>query len=145
MLKFVNDVLGQAPPRFYTRAIIFNEWGRDTIAPTAVCALIRHAVTCYVRELFVMESQGRLFRWQRVFAATLVSFRAAVLRYSQKIRMHYVSRRYTNKQSRVSEDSLTRFAQLVTFSLADYSYQLTSALTAAVRKARDDAELDANS
>ena len=58
--------------------------------------------------------------------------------------MHYISRRYTNKQSRVSENSLTRFAQLVTFNLADYSYQLTSALTAAVRKARDEAEIDAN-
>ena len=35
-------------------------------------------------------------------------------------------------------------AKLVTFNLADYSYQLTPALTAAVRKARDEAELDAN-
>ena len=33
---------------------------------------------------------------------------------------------------------------LATFSLADYSYQLTSALSAAVRKARDEAELDTN-
>ena len=91
-----------------------------------------------------MESQGRLFRWQRVFAATLISFRAAVLRYSQKIRMHYVSKRYTNKQSRVSENSLTRFAQLVTFSSADYSYQLTSALTSAVSNARAVAEINTN-
>ena len=49
--------------------------------------------------------------------------------------MHHVSRQLTNKQDRVSEESLTRFAQLVTFDRADYSYQLTPKLLDAVAQA----------
>ena len=137
---FTTDIFGLAPPRNFTRAIIFNQWTSDTIAPPAVCALIRHAVNCFYRDFVLIETQVSPFAWERTFARTLRSYRAAVLRYAQKIRMHHVSRQLTNKQDRVAEDSLTRFAQLVTFSRTNYSYQLTPKLLRAVSRANSAAD-----
>ena len=137
---FTTDIFGLAPPRNFTRAIIFNQWTSDTIAPPAVCALIRHAVNCFYRDFVLIETQVSPFAWERTFARTLRSYRAAVLRYAQKVRMHHVSRQLTNKQDRVAEDSLTRFAQLVTFSRTNYSYQLTPKLLRAVSRANSAAD-----
>ena len=123
-----------------TRAIIFNTWAPDTIAPPAVCALIRHAVGCFYRDFVLVETQNNPLTWQRTFSRTLCNYRAAVLRYAQKIRMHHVSRQLTNKQDRVPEESLTRFAQLVSFDRADYSYQLTPELLRAVAQANSAAD-----
>ena len=101
VFNFITTVIGDPPPRSRTEAIIFNMWTRDHLGSESVesaCALLRHAFGCFYNAFSKVDLEQKLFSTPLVFHKTLLSFRSAVLRYAQTIRILYLQRRYHRTQ-----------------------------------------------
>ena len=97
----------------------------------------------------LVDTQGRAFNWVFTFARTLRRFRSAVNEYGEEIRRFHISRRYSaltepdfhgpgpsrQRVDKVSEETRTQFAALLTISRDDHSFSLTQAFTDAVEAA----------
>ena len=68
-------------------AIIFNMWTRDHLGSEPACAFLRHAFGCFYNVFSKVDLEHKLFSTPLVFHKTLLSFRSAVLRYAQTIRI----------------------------------------------------------
>ena len=128
------------------RAIIFNQWTATALGPPMACAFIRHAYGNMYHDFSLVDTQGRPFNWIFTFAKTLRRFRSAVNRYGEEIRRFHISRRYSaltepdfhgpgsgrQRVDKVSEETRTQFAALLTISRDDHSFSLTQAFTNAI-------------
>ena len=125
--------------------IIFNQWTATALGPLAACAFVRHAYGNMYHDFSLVDTQGRTFNWVFTFAKTLRRFRSAVHRYGEGIRRFHISRRYSAlteqtwdpgparpRVDKVSEETRTRFATLLTISSHDHSFSLTQAFTGAI-------------
>ena len=72
-----------APP-LREKAIIFNEWKRNELAPPSACALIRHAYGQMYRDFTLVDTQSRPFNWKVVFARTLRRFHETLRQIAQR-------------------------------------------------------------
>ena len=70
-------------------------WTRDDLGSESACAFLRHAFGCFYNAFSKVDLEQKLFSTPHVFHKTLLSFRSAVLRYAQTIRILYLQRRYT--------------------------------------------------
>ena len=147
VFKFCSRVLNAPTPGDRERAIIFNQWTAATLGPTMACAFIRHAYGNMYHDFSLADpdTQGRDFNWVFTFAKTLRRFRSAVNRYGESIRRFHISRRYSalteqdwdpsrgrQRVDKVSEETRTQFAALLTISRDDHSFSLTQAFTDAI-------------
>ena len=133
--SFVQVVLGMPYQQYLDRLIIFNEVRPNTLASTEACAFIRHAVNRFYRDFAMVDTHDHHFEWERTFADAMHSFRDAVLAWAQSIRIFTTHRRYTNRKKRVSQNTLTQFSKLVTFSDEGYTFTLTPAFQHAITQA----------
>ena len=78
IFKFISTVMRESAPPLREKAIIFNEWKRNELAPPSACALIRHAYGQMYRDFTLVDTQSRPFNWKIIFARTLRRFRSAV-------------------------------------------------------------------
>ena len=117
------------------RLIIFNVVRPNVMASTEACAFIRHAVNCFYRDFAMVDTHDRYFMWERTFADAVHSFRNAVLAWAQSIRIFTTHRRYTSQKKQVSQNTLTQFSKLVTFSDEGYTFKLTPAFQHAITQA----------
>ncbi len=85
-----TTVIGDPPPQFRPAAIIFNMWHRDHLGSESACAFLRHAFGCFYNAFSKVDLEQKLFSPPLVFHKTLLSFRSAVLRYAQTIRILYI-------------------------------------------------------
>ena len=154
-LNFASNVLHAPPPSDRERAIIFNQWTATTLGPPAACAFIRHAYGNMYHDFSLVDTQGKDFNWIFTFAKTLRRFRSAVNRYGESIRRFHISRRYSAlteltwdpgparpRVDKVSEETRTRFATLLTISSHDHSFTLTQAFTDAIDAAERKEDLE---
>ena len=136
---FVKDVLGAQHEQYLDRLIIFNTI-RNEMASTETCAFVRHAVNCFYRDFAMVDTHDKTFTWQLTFADTVHSFRNAVYRWAETIRIFTAVRRYSNKKKKnVPLDTLNRFNTLVTFSDAGLYFKLTPQFQQAITRADADA------
>ena len=127
-------MLGERHEQYLDRLIIFNTI-RNEMASTEACAFIRHAVNRFYRDFAMVDTHDRYFMWERTFAEAMYSFRSAVLAWAQSIRVFTANRRYTNQKRQVSQDTLTQFNKLVTFSDEGCTFTLTPAFQHAITQA----------
>ena len=134
VFSFIATVIGDPPPRSRPDAIIFNMWNRDDIGSESACAFLRHAFGCFYDAFSKVDLELKLFSTPLVyFHKTLLSFRSAVLRYAQTIRILYLQRRYTTLRTKLPpKESRERFKALVVIQETFYDFELTAAFTQAI-------------
>ncbi len=89
-------------------------WTRDHLGSESACAFLRHAFGCFYNAFSKVDLEQKLFSTPLVFHKTLLSFRSAVLRYAQTIRILYLQRRYTTLRLKLPpKESRDRFKALV--------------------------------
>ena len=131
-LRFTT-VIGDPLPQNRTHAIIFNMWNRDDLGSESACAFLRHAFGCFYNAFSKVDLELKLFSTPLVFHKTLLSFRSAVLRYAQTIRILYLQRRYTTLRTKLPpKESRDRFKALVVIQETFYDFELTAAFTRAI-------------
>ena len=130
----------ESAPPLREKAIIFNEWKRNELAPPSACALLRHAYGQMYRDFTLVDTQSRPFNWKITFARTLRRFRSAVHRYAVSIRHFRAHRRFTSQPQQVPEEALKKFETLVVFDTPEYTFRLTQAFVGAVDAAEADAD-----
>jgi hypothetical protein len=59
----LSTVMRESAPPLREKAIIFNEWKRNELAPPNACALIRHAYGQMYRDFTLVDTQSRPFNW----------------------------------------------------------------------------------
>ena len=133
--NFTVTVLGTPHQMYLDRLIIFNTVRPNEMASAEACAFIRHAVNCFYKDFAMVDTHDRYFMWERTFADSMHSFRSAVLAWAQSIRIFTTNRRYTNQKKQVSQDTLTQFSKLVTFSDEGCTFTLTPAFQHAIKQA----------
>ena len=133
VFNFITTVIGDPPPQFRTAAIIFNMWTRDHLGSESACAFLRHAFGCFYNAFSKVDLEHKLFSTPHVFHKTLLSFRSAVLRYAQTIRILYLQRRYTTLRTKLPpKEARDRFKALVVIQETFYDFELTTAFTQAI-------------
>ena len=145
VFKFCSNVLHAPTSGDREHAIIFNQWSATALGPPAACAFVRHAYGNMYHDFSLVDTQKRTFNWVFTFAKTLRRFRSALNRHGEGIRRFHISRRYSAlteqtwdpgparpRVDKVSEETRTRFAALLTISSHDHSFSLTQAFTSAI-------------
>jgi len=133
VFNFITTVIGDPPPQFRPAAIIFNMWHRDHLGSESACAFLRHAFGCFYNAFSKVDLEQKIFSTPLVFHKTLLSFRSAVLRYAQTIRILYLQRRYTTLRLKLPpQESRDRFKALVVIQETVYDFELTAAFTQAI-------------
>ena len=132
--NFTHTVLGIERVLHMDSFIIFNTIRGEMIS-TEACAFVRHAVNRFYRDFAMVDTHDRYFLWERTFADSMHSFRNAVLAWAQSIRIFTANRRYTKQKKQVSQDTLTQFNKLVTFSDEGLTFTLTPAFQHAITQA----------
>ena len=108
-------------------------WNRDDLGSESACALLRHAFGCFYNAFSKVDLEQKLFSTPLVFHKTLLSFRSAVLRYAQTIRILYLQRRFTTLRLKLPpQESRDRFKALVVIQETFYDFELTAAFTRAI-------------
>ena len=108
-------------------------WTRDDLGSESACAFLRHAFGCFYNAFSKVDLEQKLFSTPLVFHKTLLSFRSAVLRYAQTIRILYLQRRYTTLRPKLPpQESRDRFKSLVVIQETFYDFKLTAAFTQAI-------------
>ena len=133
VFNFIDTVIGDPLPKRRTEAIIFNMWTRDDLGSESACAFLRHAFGCFYNAFSKIDLEQKLFSTPLVFHKTLLSFRSAVLRYAQTIRILYLQRRYTMLRTKLPpKEARDRFKALVVIQETFYDFELTAAFTQAI-------------
>ena len=133
VFNFITTIIGDPPPQFRPAAIIFNMWHRDHLGSESACAFLRHAFGCFYNAFSKVDLEHKLFSTPHVFHKTLLSFRSAVLRYAQTIRILYLQRRYTTLRLKLPpQESRDRFKTLVVIQETIYDFELTAAFKRAI-------------
>ena len=133
VFNFITTIIGDPPPQFRPAAIIFNMWHRDHLGSESACAFLRHAFGCFYNAFSKVDLEQKLFSTPLVFHKTLLSFRSAVLRYAQTIRILYLQRRYTTLRLKLPpKESRDRFKALVVIQETFYDFELTAAFKRAI-------------
>ena len=133
VFNFITTVIGDPPPQNRSHAIIFNMWTRDHLGSESACAFLRHAFGCFYNAFSKVDLEQKLFSTPLVFHKTLLSFRSAVLRYAQTIRILYLQRRYTTLRLKLPpQESRDRFKALVVIQETIYDFELTTAFKRAI-------------
>jgi hypothetical protein len=112
-------------------------WTRDDLGSMlgseSACAFLRHAFGCFYNAFSKVDLEQKLFSTPLVFHKSLLSFRSAVLRYAQTIRILYLQRRYTTLRPKLPpQESRDRFKSLVVIQETFYDFKLTAAFTQAI-------------
>ena len=130
VFNFITAVIGDPPPKNRSHAIIFNMWNQDDLGSESACSFLRHAFGCFYNAFSKIDLEQKLFSTPLVFHKTLLSFRSAVLRYAQTIRILYLQRRYTTLRTKLPpKESRERFKTLVVIQETFYDFELTAAFT----------------
>lgn len=108
-LHFCHTVLGADKHTYITAAVIFGLWQPNVLGSTAARAFLRHAFGHFYRHLNYVDFNQQRFVWQRVYRDTLISFRAAALRYAGKLRLLHTRRLYTHQQDTAPREAYERF------------------------------------
>jgi len=133
VFNFITTVIGDPLPPNRVTAIIFNMWTRDDLGSESACAFLRHAFGCFYNAFSKVDLEQKLFSTPLVFHKTLLSFRSAVLRYAQTIRILYLQRRYTTLRLKLPpQESRDRFKALVVIQETVYDFELTAAFKRAI-------------
>ena len=139
VIDFTVDVL--EVERFgITKMIIFNLGRGNQLLPQAACAFIRHAFDVFYRDFTLIETADRNFCAEYAYRDTMISFRTAVLDYGQTIKDFRTTRKYTVQKSKVPQDVIHKFPQLIDFDPDNYSFKLTAEFQAAITTAEAAAE-----
>ena len=108
-------------------------WNQDDLGSESACAFLRHAFGCFYNAFSKIDLEQKLFSTPLVFLKTLLSFRSAVLRYAQTIRILYLQRRYTTLRTKLPpKEARDRFKALVVIQETFYDFELTTAFTQAI-------------
>ena len=133
VFNFITPVIGDPPPKNRSHAIIFNMWTRDDLGSESACAFLRHAFGCFYNAFSKVDLEQKLFSTPLVFLKTLLSFRSAVLRYAQTIRILYLQRRYTTLRTKLPPpEARDRFKALVVIQETFYDFELSTAFSKAI-------------
>ena len=97
-------------------------------------AFLRHAVGVFYAHAARTADQGTVFYPQFALHRALTNFRAAVLRYGAKMRLHHTRRIHTNLHDSVPDAARTRFPTLIDVDTS-CSFSLTPEFIDAVDKA----------
>jgi hypothetical protein len=137
VFKFITDTLKISPPSNRSRAIIFNEWGRNKIGPIEACAFIRHAFQHFIQDFVSIETNGTTFKPPHTFFRTITSFQHATIRYGQTLKAFRILRKYTTLKKHVPEETIKQFPQLITINAATYNHTLTPNFMKAIADAEE--------
>ena len=117
----IHNAINATPPRIFTDAEMevytltyapLNTIGtgaqRAFSGSESACAFLRHAFGCFYNAFPKVDLEQKLFSTPVVFHKTLLSFRSAVLRYAQTIRILYLQRRYTTLRLKLPPPGIAR-------------------------------------
>ena len=133
-IDFCVKVIGDKRPSNPTTAVLFGLQNTKTLMSEPARAFLRHAVGVFYAHAARTADQGTVFYPQFALHRALTNFRAAVLRYGAKMRLHHTRRIHTNLHDGVPDAARTRFPTLIDVDTS-CSFSLTPEFIDAVDKA----------
>ena len=133
---FCKQILSDKDDWLFPRSIIFGINRQQKLLGEATRAFIRHAIRWWYAAMREIDIQGGTFVSELVMLRTVQSYRESVVRYAVSIRKHYIHRVHTKLVEMVSEETRTRFSDLVSIQ-EDGTYSLTPAFEGEISKIQD--------
>ncbi len=124
----------QSDTRRYVGEIIILNCYKGTLLPPQACALIRHTVRFYYRDVTQVSTEKRVFVWQETLVDALRSFRGAVIRWALAFKRMYTSRVHTHLTEIAPQKEREKNGNLVDVN-EDGTYTLTTAFTTTIANA----------